>query len=124
MRIIAGSHKGRRLLSPTTTGLRPTSGRVKEALFSILGDRIGGATMLDLFAGTGAIGIEALSRGAARVMFVESHTASLKLLKTNLQQCGLLEKTKCILVSRACFSACGTQRLDVRYHFRRPSVPR
>ena len=94
MRIIAGSHKGRRLLSPTTTGLRPTSGRVKEALFSILGERISGAAMLDLFAGTGAIGSEALSRGAARVMFVESHTASLKLLKTNLQQCGLLGNTE------------------------------
>lgn len=94
MRIIAGSHKGRRLLSPTTTGVRPTSGRVKEALFSILGDRISDATMLDLFAGTGAIGIEALSRGAAHVMFVESHTASLKLLKTNLALCGLFRNTE------------------------------
>ena len=94
MRVIAGSHKGRRLLSPAANDIRPTSGRVKEALFSILGDRISGAAMLDLFAGTGAIGIEALSRGAARVMFVESHTASLKLLKTNLQQCGLLGNTE------------------------------
>ena len=94
MRVIAGLHKGRRLLSPTTTGLRPTSGRVKEALFSILGDRLSGATMLDMFAGTGAIGIEALSRGAARVLFVESHPASLALLKTNLHQCGLLGNTE------------------------------
>jgi 16S rRNA (guanine(966)-N(2))-methyltransferase RsmD len=94
MRIIAGSHKGRRLLSPTTNDVRPTSGRVKEALFSILGDRISGATVLDLFAGTGAIGIEALSRGAAHVMFVESHAASLRLLKTNLDQCRLLENTQ------------------------------
>jgi len=94
MRIIAGSHKGRRLLSPRTTDVRPTSGRVKEALFSILRDQISGATMLDLFAGTGAIGIEALSRGAARVMFVESHTTSLKLLKTNLDQCGLSKNTE------------------------------
>lgn len=94
MRVIAGSHKGRRLLSPTTNDIRPTSGRVKEALFSILGDRISGASMLDLFAGTGAIGIEALSRGAARAIFVEAHPASLKLLKTNLDQCGLFGNTE------------------------------
>jgi len=94
MRIIAGSHKGRRLLSPTTNDVRPTSGRVKEALFSILGDQISDATLLDLFAGTGAIGIEALSRGAAHVMFVESHIASLKLLKNNLDQCGFSKNTE------------------------------
>lgn len=94
MRIIAGSHKGRRLLSPTTSNVRPTSGRVKEALFSILRDRIDGATMLDLFAGTGAIGIEALSRGAGRVTFVESHPTSLRLLQANLNQCRLLENTE------------------------------
>ena len=91
MRIIAGSQKGRRLLSPTTGAVRPTSGRVKEALFSILQDRIGGATMLELFAGTGAIGIEALSRGAAHVTFVESHLTSLRLLKANLNQCRFSE---------------------------------
>jgi 16S rRNA (guanine966-N2)-methyltransferase len=94
MRIIAGSHKGRRLLSPQANDLRPTSGRVKGALFSILGDRIPHATVLDLFAGTGAIRIEALSRGAARVIFVESHPASLRLLHTNLDQCGLLVRSE------------------------------
>jgi 16S rRNA (guanine966-N2)-methyltransferase len=94
MRIIAGSHKGRRLLSPTTNAVRPTSGRVKEALFSILGDRVIGAAVLDLFAGSGAIGIEALSRGAACVTFVESHPTSLRLLQANLTQCGLSENTE------------------------------
>ncbi len=94
MRIIAGSHKGRRLLSPKTSDLRPTSGRVKEALFSILGDRISGAMVLDLFAGTGAIGIEALSRGAKHVVFVESHRTSLRLLRDNLDQCGLSKNTE------------------------------
>jgi 16S rRNA (guanine966-N2)-methyltransferase len=94
MRIIAGSHKGRRLLSPATNDVRPTSGRVKEALFSILRDRIGGSTMLDLFSGTGAIGIEALSRGAARVTFVESHPISLRLLQANLTQCRFSENTE------------------------------
>jgi 16S rRNA (guanine(966)-N(2))-methyltransferase RsmD len=86
MRVIAGSHKGRRLLQPPDRSVRPTSDRVKEALFSILGSRILDAHFIDLYAGTGAIGIEALSRGAARVSFVESHRASLRLLRANLAQ--------------------------------------
>lgn len=93
MRIIAGSHKGRSLLSPKAHDLRPTSGRVKEALFSILGDRVSGAWLLDLFAGTGAIGIEAMSRGAERVVFVEAHAESLRLLRANLSRCALLDRT-------------------------------
>lgn len=89
MRVIAGSHKGRRLLGPRGPGLRPTPDRVKEALFSILGDRVRDAHVLDLYAGTGAIGIEALSRGARRVTFVEAHPASLRVLRDNLTRCGL-----------------------------------
>jgi len=90
MRVIAGTHKGRRLLGPKDgRTIRPTSGRVKEALFSILGDRVIGASVLDLYAGTGSIGIEALSRGAARVVFVESHRDSLTSLHANLEHCGL-----------------------------------
>lgn len=89
MRVIAGSQKGRRLLSPEGTSLRPTSDRVKEALFSILNARISGARFLDLYAGTGAIGIEALSRGAQHATFVESHADSLRLLRENLARCGL-----------------------------------
>ncbi len=89
MRVIAGSHKGRRLLGPVGSRLRPTSDRVKEALFSILGGRVRGARFLDLYAGTGAIGIEALSRGAQRVVFVEPNSASLQVLQANLNRCGL-----------------------------------
>jgi len=89
MRVIAGSQKGRRLLHPEDLGVRPTSGRVKEALFSILGERTQGARFLDLFAGTGAIGIEALSRGAESTTFVESIPESLKLLRENVLRCGL-----------------------------------
>ena len=66
MRIIAGTCKGRRLKAPTWTGLRPTSDKLRETLFNILAPRIEGARVLDLFAGTGAIGLEALSRGAAQ----------------------------------------------------------
>lgn len=91
MRVIAGSHKGRRLLGPKGQQMRPTSDRVKEALFSILGSRVAGALVLDLYAGTGAIGIEALSRGAQAVTFVEANPASLLLLRSNLEHCGLMD---------------------------------
>lgn len=88
MRVIAGAQKGRRLTGPPRGGLRPTPDRVKEALFSILGPRIVGAFMVDLYAGTGAVGIEALSRGARAVTFVESDTQALRVLRTNLAHCG------------------------------------
>lgn len=89
MRVIAGSQKGRRLMRPQGPDLRPTPDRVREALFSILGTRIVGARLLDLYAGTGAVGIEALSRGAQRVTFVESNPRSLRILRANLNRCGL-----------------------------------
>ena len=89
MRVIAGLHRGRRLLGPRGQAIRPTSDRVKEALFSILGERTLGARVLDLYAGTGSIGIEALSRGATHVTFVETDREALRLVRSNLQQCGL-----------------------------------
>lgn len=89
MRVIAGTHRGRRLHGPKGGALRPTADRVKEALFSILSSRVAGSRFLDLYAGTGAIGIEALSRGAQHVTFVESDRTALRLLRTNLLLCGL-----------------------------------
>jgi 16S rRNA (guanine(966)-N(2))-methyltransferase RsmD len=89
VRVIAGSHKGRRLSGPPGSDTRPTASRVKEALFSILTNQITGARFLDLYAGTGAIGIEALSRGAAHATFVESSATSLRVLRSNLTRCGL-----------------------------------
>jgi 16S rRNA (guanine966-N2)-methyltransferase len=89
MRVIAGRLGGRRLRAPRgrrTT--RPTSDRVREALFSMLG-QLDGMVALDLFAGTGALGIEALSRGAERVVFVERDAAAIKALRANLAQLGL-----------------------------------
>lgn len=96
MRIIAGEYKGRRLKQPRGAHLRPTSERVREALFSIIGERLQGARFLDLCAGTGAVGMEALSRGAQSVVFVESHAASLKLIQENLRQCGLTSHARII----------------------------
>ena len=71
MRVIAGALKGRRLKSPTWDGLRPTSDRLRETLFNVIAPRVAGARVLDGYAGTGAVGIEALSRGARQVTFVE-----------------------------------------------------
>lgn len=84
MRIISGSHKGRKLYAPSGLDVRPTSDKVKEALFNILSDRIEGATFLDLYAGIGSVGIEALSRGANEVVFVEKSKRHVDFLKKNL----------------------------------------
>src|SRR5918911_2113610 len=92
MRVIAGSAKGRRLTTLRTLALRPTPARVREALFNILGERLDGACVLDLFAGSGAIGLEALSRGAGQVLFVEVHEPACRLIEKNLQACGLHER--------------------------------
>jgi 16S rRNA (guanine966-N2)-methyltransferase len=91
MRVIAGSHRGRRLSGPRGISLRPTSDKVREALFSILGSRIPGSQFLDLYAGTGAVGIEALSRGAKRVTFVESDPKAVQIMRKNLMACGMLD---------------------------------
>jgi 16S rRNA (guanine966-N2)-methyltransferase len=91
MRVIAGRYKGRRLQAPTWPGLRPTSDRLKESLFAILSPMIGGARVLDGFAGSGALGIEALSRGAAEVVFVEQDRRAAELVEANLRHCGVAE---------------------------------
>jgi 16S rRNA (guanine(966)-N(2))-methyltransferase RsmD len=88
MRIVAGAFKGRRLKSPTWDGLRPTSDRLRETLFNVLGPSVHGARVLDGFAGTGAIGIEALSRGAAHVTFVEQDARAVTLIEANLALVG------------------------------------
>ena len=88
MRIIAGTSGGRRLIVPKS-GVRPTMDRVKAAIFSSLGERVIGARVLDLFAGSGALGIEALSRGADSVTFVENDRQALDAIERNLIQTGL-----------------------------------
>ncbi|SRR6185437_3429321 len=92
MRVIAGTHRGRRLYGPGKLALRPTSDRVREALFSILGNRLTNSRFLDLYAGTGSVGIEAVSRGAAHVTSVESNRDALKLLRQNLELCHIGEE--------------------------------
>lgn len=88
MRVIGGSRRGARLLAPRGASTRPTSDRVREALFSILGD-VGGVRVLDLFAGSGALAIEALSRGAASATLVDSSPAAVRVIERNLRALGL-----------------------------------
>jgi 16S rRNA (guanine966-N2)-methyltransferase len=89
VRVISGAFKGRRLKTPSWNGLRPTYDKLRETLFNILAARIPGARVLDAFAGTGAIGIEALSRGAAHVTFVDSDRRAAALIAQNLALCGI-----------------------------------
>lgn len=94
MRIISGMSKGRKLVTPKSLSLRPTSDRVKESIFNILSEEIEGGVVLDLFAGTGNLGIEALSRGAKNVIFVEKGRHALGLIQRNLAQLRLEERSE------------------------------
>jgi 16S rRNA (guanine966-N2)-methyltransferase len=96
MRIISGDLKGRRLVNPEGTMVRPTGSRVKEALFSIIGERVVDATFVDCFAGTGNIGLEAVSRGAARVFFIERNPRVAEILKKNIKNLNLSECTSLV----------------------------
>lgn len=89
MRIIAGRARGRRLRVPDLAGLRPTTDRARETLFSILSPLLDGARVLDLFAGCGAVGLEAVSRGARSVTFVERHRMAVAALRANITTCQL-----------------------------------
>ena len=91
MRVITGIAKGRKLASFKGSDIRPTSDRARESLFNILKGKIAGSSFLDLFAGSGAIGIEALSRGAENMVFVENRVTSIALVKKNLEKCGFSE---------------------------------
>jgi 16S rRNA (guanine(966)-N(2))-methyltransferase RsmD len=104
VRIIAGELKGRKLDAPDWTGLRPTSDKLRETLFNVLGPRVVGARVLDGYAGTGAVGIEALSRGALHVTFVDSDPRAAGLIKANLSRCRREEGYAIIAVDFAAVS--------------------
>lgn len=102
LRVIAGELKGRRLLGPSWDGLRPTSDRLRETLFNVLAPHLPGARVLDAYAGTGAVGIEALSRGAAHVTFADHDARAVRLIEDNLARCGVQDR---YTVLRADFNA-------------------
>jgi 16S rRNA (guanine966-N2)-methyltransferase len=100
LRIIGGRRKGRRLQAPSKNRakcssrlIRPTADRAREALFSIIGDEVEGATVLDLFAGTGALGLEALSRSAELAVFVDNSTKAVQIISKNIELCGFSDRT-------------------------------
>ena len=96
MRIIAGTLKSRRLAAPAFEGLRPTSDKLRETLFNVIAPRVPGANVLDGFAGTGALGIEALSRGAAHVTFVDDDRRAIALVGENVRRCGVGDR--CVII--------------------------
>jgi len=96
VRIIAGRLKGRRLRAAVGPGVRPTSDRLRETLFNVLRDRVNGARVLDAFAGTGAVGLEALSRGASHVTFVEADARAASALAANVQACAVGEASRLV----------------------------
>lgn len=96
MRIVAGEFRGRRLHTPRGETIRPTADRVREAVFSILAPRVRDALVLDLYAGTGALGLEALSRGAAGVVFVDHDPGAIRLVRSNIELCGAEGRSRII----------------------------
>ena len=94
MRIIAGQRRGKRLFSPSDRSIRPTADRLRESIFNILGHRPAGAVVLDLFAGTGAMGIEALSRGAIFACFIDRSPVATALIQRNLDACGFAGQSR------------------------------
>jgi 16S rRNA (guanine(966)-N(2))-methyltransferase RsmD len=97
MRVIAGEFRSRRLKSIPGLATRPTSDRLRETLFDILGPRVEGAVFLDSYAGTGAVGIEAISRGAAQAIFIERSKAAERVLRENLANLGIEDRALVVL---------------------------
>lgn len=94
IKIIAGEFRGRKLFTPPDLNTRPTANRTREALFNILAFRLKDAHVLDLFAGSGALGLEALSRGAADVVFVEDDRKTCEIIAKNISLCGVMARAK------------------------------
>ncbi len=112
MRVVAGSARGVRL-GPVPEGIRPLSDRAREGLFSSLGEAVSGAAVLDLFAGTGAVGIEALSRGADRAVYVDSSTAAIRAIRDNLERTKLAERARVVRAEASRALRSGLGRFDL-----------
>ena len=112
MRVIAGSLKGRRLDAPSWEGLRPTSDKLRETLFNVLATRVEGSSVLDGYAGTGAVGIEALSRGAGSATFVDEDARAVRLIEANLRRCDVSDRYAII---RARFADASVQLAGRRF---------
>lgn len=114
MRVIGGKFKGRKLNQFRGMKIRPTADRVREAVFNILGPRVRNASVLDLFAGTGALGIEALSRGAGYAVFVDNHPAATEIIRRNLDTCNAMDRSRVVKWDIAKNLYC-LKSLDIRF---------
>lgn len=115
MRIITGTARGRRLETLAGEDTRPTAERVKEGLFSVLQFEIEGRRVLDLFAGSGQLGLEALSRGAADCVFVDKNAAAVEIVRRNLKQTGLSEHARVICQDAMAYLARGGETFDIAF---------
>ena len=113
MRVITGTARGRRLKELKGTDTRPTTDQVKEGMFNILQFDIEGRRVLDLFAGTGQLGIEALSRGAASAVFVDARRDAAALVKENIALCGFEDRSRCIAGDAMGFLSSTRERFDI-----------
>lgn len=113
MRVITGTARGRRLKAPENNSIRPTSDMVKESIFDIIQFSVQDANVLDLFAGTGQLGIEALSRGAKFSTFVDNSNAAIKIVKENIENCLFLEKSKVVFSSAPNFINSTNEKFDI-----------
>jgi len=105
LRIVGGEWRGQRIRAPRSTRVRPTAERVREAIFDLLGQRLDGQRVLDLFAGSGAFGIEALSRGASHATFVERDRTAAQLIRANLEQLAALPRSTLVVADVSLFVA-------------------
>lgn len=115
MRIITGTHRGKKLVTLEGEAVRPTTDRVKESLFNILQFQLEGRRFLDLFAGSGQIGLEALSRGAALAVFVDASRESVKVVEKNLQSTGLGDRARVVNADFALYLRSCRERFDVAF---------
>ena len=115
MRIITGSARGRRLTAPQGMDVRPTAEVTKEAVFSAIHFEVEGARMLDLFAGTGQMGLEAISRGARSVTFVENGRPSLEALRSNIAACGFEQQCRVVAMDAIGFLKLGGGEYDIAF---------
>ena len=113
MRVITGSAKGKRLVTPAGLDVRPTPDRVKEGLFSALHFDIEGRRVLDLFAGSGQLSIESLSRGALSAVLVDNSANSVKAIKSNIEACGFSDKAKIVGTDYSAFCAMSSDTFDI-----------
>lgn len=113
MRVITGTARGRKLVALEGNDVRPTTDKVKESIFSMVQFQIPGAVVLDLFSGSGQLGIEALSRGASKVYFVDKSKASVNVITQNIETTGFVDKSKVVYMDSADFLSGTREKFDI-----------